>query len=180
VLAIRFLNIILVDDLRVSVVLMGYILALDRTVSIIGIFVLSRLIRRGSELLAGGLLMLAVVPAQLGMSLAASALPFLIPYLVRQGFYYTQMPILDLVTNRYAVDRSRALVNSLQRLGLFVGSGLAAQAYGILLAQGRLSATMLLSGALGGLAGIVYLTGFRRAPVAGRLPRQDAQEASAG
>jgi MFS family permease len=105
VLGIRYINVILGDHFGVSVVNIGYVVTVDRLVSIAVVFMLIPLVRRTNEVVAAALFMVAILPLQVVAGLASSALLFAVPYLATRGLYYSQAPILDLVTNRHAPDR---------------------------------------------------------------------------
>lgn len=176
VLGIRYVNVILGDHFGVSVVSIGYVVTVDRLVSIAVVFMLIPLVRRTNEVVAAALFMVAILPLQVVAGLASSALLFAIPYLATRGLYYSQAPILDLVTNRHAPDRHKTLMNSVQRLGFFAGSGIAAQAYGALLGAGRFEETMLVAGVLAALAAGVYVVAFSGAPEPEPAVRLRAEE----
>lgn len=167
VLAIRFLPLIATNHLGLTAEWLGWILVADRLASVIGIFVLFPLMRRGGVFQVAGLGMCAALGFQGFSAAAPSAALFLVWYLARQGVHYAQMPVLDHAANLIALPRARALVNGVQRMGIFLGSAAASLGYGALMDQGRYRLAIVLSGILSLLAGLLYL---RRAWFERRLP----------
>ncbi|MHA4262416.1 MFS transporter (plasmid) [Bacillus cereus] len=155
VLGIRFSTIILVNHFKLPVTDMGILVSIDKILSILGIVVLARYIKSGKEAKIAGILMIVVLPLQIVGAFSSTAIAFAIPFLLTRGLYYSQAPILDWVTNHIATDDHRTFMNSIERLGLFVGSALGSQLYGSLL-QPHFSFTMVCAGIFAGLAGIIY------------------------
>lgn len=171
VLAIRFLPLIVTNHLGLTAEWLGWILVADRLASVIGIFVLFPLMRRGGVFQVAGLGMCAALVFQGFSAAAPSAALFLVWYLARQGAHYAQMPVLDHAANLISLPGARALVNGVQRMGIFLGSAVASLGYGALMDQGRYRPAIVLSGVLSLLAGLLYL---RRAR-ADRRPRVEQQ-----
>lgn len=168
VLAIRFFNLLVVDDFHVDPRYLGYLLALDRAASFVGLFLIFPLMRRRRELRVAGVVMLAALPIQLVSASATTTIAFMLPYLSRQGLHYSQMPVLDLVANRSAPARAQALFNGFERFGIFLGSAICSHFYGLLFEAGRFGTAMVLSGALSFAAGALYLLIDRRQPASAR------------
>lgn len=157
VLAIRFLPLLVVNHLELSAQWLGWVLVADRVASVIGIFVLFPLMRKGGVFRVAGLGMCAALLFQ-GLGAAATgAVLFLVCYLARQGTHYAQMPVLDHTANLIAPPGARAFVNGVQRMGIFVGSAAASLAYGALMDNGSYRTAIVLSGVLSFLAGLLYL-----------------------
>ena len=164
VLAIRFINLVAVNHLHLSTESLGWLLVADRLASVLGIFVLFPLMKRGGVLRVAGLAMMAALALQALSAAAGTAVVFLGWYLLRQGTHYAQMPVLDNLANSRATPGTRAFVNGVQRMGIFTGSALASLAYGSLMATGRYGTAIVLSGVLSFLAGVSYLVQSRRQP----------------
>ncbi|MFC7247013.1 MFS transporter [Catellatospora aurea] len=167
VLAIRFVPLLVVNHLGLDEQWLGWVLVADRVASVVGIFVLFPLMRRGGVFRVAGWGMCAALLFQgLGAAATGAAL-FLLWYLLRQGSHYAQMPVLDHTANLLAPTGVRAFVNGVQRMGIFVGSAVASLAYGTLMDQGAYRTAIVLSGVLSFLAGLLYL---RRARAQRRVP----------
>jgi YNFM family putative membrane transporter len=167
VLAIRFVPLLVVNHLGLDEQWLGWVLVADRVASVVGIFVLFPLMRRGGVFRVAGWGMCAALLFQgLGAAATGAAL-FLLWYLLRQGSHYAQMPVLDHTANLLAPTGARAFVNGVQRMGIFVGSAVASLVYGALMDQGAYRTAIVLSGVLSFLAGLLYL---RRARAQRRVP----------
>ncbi|MET9260816.1 MFS transporter [Amycolatopsis sp. NPDC004079] len=165
VLAVRFFNLLVTGMFDVSVDVLGYLMALERLTSAIAVLVLAPLLKRVGPVAVTGVALILVLPLQMWGMFSASAAAFMLPYLMRQGVHYSQMPVLDLVTNRDVPNARKGFVNGAQKFGLFAGSGVAAQLYGIQLSQGSYKQALLVSGAFAVVAGLLYLVFFLK-PVA--------------
>ncbi|WP_431930325.1 MFS transporter [Micromonospora sp. RP3T] len=166
VLAIRFINLVAVNYLHLATESLGWLLVADRLASVLGIFVLFPLMKRGGALRVAGLAMIAALFLQILSATAGTASLFVLWYLLRQGAHYAQMPVLDNLANSRAAQGTRAFVNGVQRMGIFAGSAAASLAYGSLMSAGRYRGAVVLSGVLSLLAGVTYLVqshvGLRR------------------
>ncbi|MDX3660672.1 MFS transporter [Streptomyces sp. ID05-26A] len=180
VLGVRFFNLLVTGMFDVSVDVLGYLMALERITSAVAVLVLAPLLKRVGPVAVTGVALILVLPLQMWGMFSASAAAFMVPYLLRQGVHYSQMPVLDLVTNRDVPNASKGFVNGAQKFGLFAGSGVAAQLYGLQLAEGAYQATLLISGACAVVAGVLYLVFFLK-PVAqrGHDPGDEHRDADA-
>jgi hypothetical protein len=160
-LALRMFNLLLVEWYHVPIGWLGFLLALDRVASVIGILALAPLLRRYGTVSATAVLLVCVLPLQALQSASTGIVFLMVPYLLRQSIYYSQMPVLDLVTNQEVGDPHRAAANGMQKLGFFGGSALAAQLYGVLLGGGQYAVALVVSGVFAAAAGVVYLVAFR-------------------
>lgn len=137
VLAIRFINLVAVNYLHLATESLGWLLVADRLASVLGIFVLFPLMKRGGALRVAGFAMIAALFLQILSATAGTAGFFVLWYLLRQGAHYAQMPVLDNFANSRAAQGTRAFVNGVQRMGIFAGSAAASLAYGTLMSAGR-------------------------------------------
>lgn len=161
VLGIRFFNLVATGMFGLSITALGGLLTLERITSALCILLIGPVIKRVGSVTAVAVALLTVLPIQaLGLA-GGTVLAFMATYLIRQGVHYSQLSVLDLVTNIEAPPARRGLFNGAQRFGLFTGSAAASVVYGDLISSRSYTLAFALSGAMAAAAGLLYLAFYR-------------------
>lgn len=156
VLSIRFVNLLLVERLHLTVDQTLLWLTAERLICFVTLIFLAERIKTGNQYTLSAVLMVLS-----GLFLASASFTLLpavfgILYLARQAAHYSQQPLLEQISFEGVLTAERGQAGFIRRLGMFLGSSLGAFFYGRLIADGAAAGAMLLASGFAALAAAAY------------------------